>query len=417
MKNFLSRLCLYSLVMTAGGQQAFGELLVDSGFDGSADSADLRADSAGQDWYESRDHTPERLTLNTADIGGNTGKKAALTNFGVGGIAYLTQEFSSPQSARFVVSCDIYIDRIENNGNYDRSGLIYIGDDSISSNAPTGTSNERFVLLGFYDSTPGDTGDDLEIRVRTSSSQSWSTTSTWTSVATGLSYDTWYTVKLVIDVAGTFDLYVNDELRSAGIPKYSGYSSSSIQLITFAAGSNGRGDFYVDNVSAQSTTTDPASTWTELTSDDFESGWGSYRDGGSDCRRSSRDAAFAHQGTYCARIRDNSGTSSSFYSTSGVDVATPGYTEIKVEFWYYPRSMESGENFWVQYYDGSSWQTVANYVSGTDFSNGSFHHVVDLIIQEGAPYDFPTDMKIRFMCDASGNRDYIYVDEVVVSAQ
>ena len=73
-----------------------------------------------------------------------------------------------------------------------------------------------------------------------------------------------------------------------------------------------------------SATTDPASVWTELTSDDFESGWGTYRDGGSDCRRSSRDAAFAHQGTYCARIRDNSGTRSSFYYTSGVDVATPG---------------------------------------------------------------------------------------------
>ena len=100
-----------------------------------------------------------------------------------------------------------------------------------------------------------------------------------------------------------------------------------------------------------------------------------------------------------------------------MDVATPGYTQIKVEFWYYPRSMESGENFWVQYFDGSAWQTVANYVSGTDFSNGSFNHINDLIIDEGALYAFPTDMKIRFMCDASNNRDYIYVDEVIVSAQ
>jgi hypothetical protein len=75
--------------------------------------------------------------------------------------------------------------------------------------------------------------------------------------------------------------------------------------------------------------------WVVLTSDDFEAGWGSYTDGGGDCRRSSSDAAYAHQGTYCARIRDNSGTSSSFYYTNGVDVDGPGYTQIKVDFWFY----------------------------------------------------------------------------------
>ena len=31
-------------------------------------------------------------------------------------------------------------------------------------------------------------------------------------------------------------------------------------------------------------------------------------------------------------------------------------------------------------------------------------------------YTFPTNMKIRFMCDASGNRDDIYVDEIRITA-
>jgi len=155
--------------------------------------------------------------------------------------------------------------------------------------------------------------------------------------------------------------------------------------------------------------------WTDLTYDDFEAGWGSYQDGGSDCRRSSNDSSRAHQGTYCVRIRDNTSTSIFDYS-NGVDVDGPGYTQIKVDFWFYARSMESGEDFWVQYWDGSTWQTVASYVSGTDFSNNSFYHITDIIIDE-ASYTFPTDMKIRFRCDASGNSDYIYVDEVRVSAQ
>ena len=77
--------------------------------------------------------------------------------------------------------------------------------------------------------------------------------------------------------------------------------------------------------------------------------------------------------------------------------------------------MESGEDFWVQYYDGSSWHTVASYVRGTDFVNGQFYHET-VYVNEG-PYTFPADMKVRFMCDASGNGDDIYIDEVKVSAK
>ena len=32
-------------------------------------------------------------------------------------------------------------------------------------------------------------------------------------------------------------------------------------------------------------------------------------------------------------------------------------------------------------------------------------------------YAFPADMKIRFMCDASDNRDDVYIDEIRVSAK
>ncbi|MCP4263658.1 MAG: hypothetical protein GY774_40045, partial [Planctomycetes bacterium] len=229
------------------------ELLVDPYFNDSADSADLRADGAGQDWYESRNDVPALLTLDTADIGGNTGSKAALTNFGSSGNAYLTQEFSAAQTSRVVISLDIFIDRIEDNGNYDRSGLIYIGNDSVTSNAPTGTSNERFVFLTFYDSTPGDTGSDLEIRARTDSGQPYGTTSDWTLVTTGLSYDTWYSIILDVDLAGNnYDLCINDELRGENISKYSGYSSGSVDFVSFVADSDGRGDFYIDNVWAWS---------------------------------------------------------------------------------------------------------------------------------------------------------------------
>jgi hypothetical protein len=165
---------------------------------------------------------------------------------------------------------------------------------------------------------------------------------------------------------------------------------------------------------AKSATTDPQPLWTELTYDDFESGWGNYTDGGWDCYLYTY-GTHAHQGNNAAGIQDNSGTRSSFYYTNGVDVDTPGYVQVKIEFWFKAVSMETGENFWVQYYDGSAWHTVANFVRGTDFDNNVFYQKT-VYIDEGA-YTFPTGMRIRFMCDASANWDDVYIDEIRVSAR
>jgi len=136
--------------------------------------------------------------------------------------------------------------------------------------------------------------------------------------------------------------------------------------------------------------------------------------GGKDCSLYT-SGTLAHQGANAANIQDNSGVSSSFYYTNGVDVDTPGYIQIKVEFWFTTLKIESGEDFWVQYYDGSTWHTVATYVCGADFNNGELYNKT-LNIDE-ANYVFPADMKIRFMCDASDNRDDVYIDEIRVSAK
>lgn len=157
-----------------------------------------------------------------------------------------------------------------------------------------------------------------------------------------------------------------------------------------------------------------APNWTPLTYDDFESGWGNWTDGGGDCSWYT-GGTHAHQGSAAANIQDNSGNSSSFYTSNGIDVDAPGYVELKVEFWFKAVSMENGEDFWVQYWDGSMWHTVAAYARGTDFNNDTFYSV-ELIIPESS-YTFPSDMKLRFMCDASGNTDDIYIDEIKVSAK
>ena len=118
---------------------------------------------------------------------------------------------------------------------------------------------------------------------------------------------------------------------------------------------------------------------------------------------------YAHEGSNAADIQDNSGVASSFYHTVGYDVS--GYTDLEVEFWYMPISMDrSTEDFWVQYWDGSTWLTVEAFAEEIDFENGSFYHVVVQIPAAG--YNYPTDAKLRFMCDASADKDDIFIDEI-----
>jgi len=62
---------------------------------------------------------------------------------------------------------------------------------------------------------------------------------------------------------------------------------------------------------------------------------------------------------------------------------------------------------------GSSCSTVADWDSGDEFTNGDFYP--DSVIITG--FTLTDQTQLRFRCDASGNSDYIYIDEVVISAQ
>ncbi|MDO9172485.1 MAG: S8 family serine peptidase [bacterium] len=154
--------------------------------------------------------------------------------------------------------------------------------------------------------------------------------------------------------------------------------------------------------------TTSSGTWTTITSDNFETGMGTYTDGGLDMLRYTATVN-AHQGAAAADIQDNSGTKSSFYHTAGKNVT--GYSNLEVNFWFKAVGMETGEDFWVQYYDGAAWRTVATYKSGTDFVNSTFYNKTVTISR--ATYAYPTAAKLRFMCDASADDDDVYIDEIV----
>jgi len=152
-----------------------------------------------------------------------------------------------------------------------------------------------------------------------------------------------------------------------------------------------------------------------LVEEGFENGWGLWTDGGGDCSLYT-SGTFAYAGNNAADIQDNSGTASSFYLTNGIDIHTPAFTKLSINFYFYAYSMDnSSEDFWVQYFDGSAWYTIETYARTIDFENNTFYEATVEILESN--YTFPTDMKIRFMCDASGNSDDVYIDNITITGE
>lgn len=140
----------------------------------------------------------------------------------------------------------------------------------------------------------------------------------------------------------------------------------------------------------------------------FETGLDGWIDGGSDCVRFNNSTR-AWEGSYSIRIRDNS--SSSNAQSPILDLS--GNTQITIEFHTYARGMEVGENFFVEFYNGSSYQVIGDYARGTDFNNNAFF--TDTIVLDAGTYSFNANNRFRFRNDASVNNDQIYFDAVVIS--
>ncbi len=141
----------------------------------------------------------------------------------------------------------------------------------------------------------------------------------------------------------------------------------------------------------------------------FESGWDGWVDGGSDAWRNT-NSTYAWEGSGSIRIRDNSGTASSMTLNN---LNTSGFDAVEVEFYFYPRGMETGEDFWLRFNNGSSWTTVATWARGTDFENNGFY--VATVVLDASQYSFGPNTDFRFQCDASVNNDRIYIDAVTIT--
>ena len=216
------------------------DLLVDSDLEDSLDSQELRDDTPGlRDWYESRNDDPSLATLDQTDIGGNATKKIKFTGSSLGN-AYVSQEFGSPRTDNFTVQWDVYVaEIIDLTADPDRGAWMFIGNDA--SNGPNSSFSAQFVSLAFAKDGGGTTGAmDLVAR---DDDDSWTS---FTTVSSGLFLDTWYTIKVDVDVtAGTYDVYVDDLLQGTLTAQN---PLSEVNYISFATWNDGAATAYFDNI-------------------------------------------------------------------------------------------------------------------------------------------------------------------------
>lgn len=154
--------------------------------------------------------------------------------------------------------------------------------------------------------------------------------------------------------------------------------------------------------------TSDSNVFTTITFDDFEVGYGNFTDGGDNSIRYA--GSYSHQGQRSIDLQDNTSTSL-ITTTTGRNVS--GYATLEVDFWFKMVQLEEGEDFWLQYSPdgGTNWQTVASWTRtpGQHDNNTFYNKVVKLT---KGPYNFSSNAKIRFRCDASSSGDDVYIDEV-----
>jgi hypothetical protein len=225
-----------------------------------------------------------------------------------------------------------------------------------------------------------------------------------------------------IYVDGKLDTY--QHIHAAG--KLLGSGDTPVGAIGKGTGVAGRQTIFSTSFEAQDEknewtenngTSEQQQNWSNLRYDDFNSAWGNYIPGSNGTYADSyRSTSYKHEGVASACIRDNSGTYSSFTLGNSIDIDTPSYKSLMVDFWWMWRGngWANTEDWWLRYYNGSTWITVLDIDYPSTYTKGVWYHTIVYINE--SDYKFPTEMRLRFQCDASYDDDLVYFDQIYINA-
>ncbi|PKA81900.1 putative secreted protein (Por secretion system target) [Ulvibacter sp. MAR_2010_11] len=139
----------------------------------------------------------------------------------------------------------------------------------------------------------------------------------------------------------------------------------------------------------------------------FETGLDGWIDGGNDCAR--QQSSNSYEGSYSIRLRDGSSTSNAVSPSLNLS----GNTQVSIEFHTNSSGMENGKSFFVEFFDGTSYQTIGQYISGTHFTNGTFFNG-NITLNSGS-YSFNSNNRIRFRNAGTSNNDQLWFDQVIIT--
>ncbi|KAL3803199.1 hypothetical protein HJC23_003474 [Cyclotella cryptica] len=149
--------------------------------------------------------------------------------------------------------------------------------------------------------------------------------------------------------------------------------------------------------------------WRTVLSEDFESGYGSFRRGGRHAKL--YKAAKFREGVI--RIQNGKGPKSSFYSD---DITLNGESDFRVTFSFMAISMEDDDNFCLDYStdSGKTWSEVECWsTKKDDFNNKIWEDNVTVEFSDGKA----DEINIKFRCNGNSNKDDVLFDKVEVEAK
>ncbi len=157
---------------------------------------------------------------------------------------------------------------------------------------------------------------------------------------------------------------------------------------------------------AASATTDASSGPVTLLDDSFELDFANWTDGGN--TDWDRTTSYAVSGNYSAHAgsRDNDLISDNLDTTA--------YSSIDIEFWYRDDDIDDGDNIYAQLYDGSSYINLYELGNSTE---DTWHQYQTTLSSSSNPEYFHSTFRIKFEGSSIDNRENLWIDDVLITAE
>ncbi|WP_258103484.1 BNR-4 repeat-containing protein [Marinoscillum sp. MHG1-6] len=139
----------------------------------------------------------------------------------------------------------------------------------------------------------------------------------------------------------------------------------------------------------------------------FESGWGIWYDGGSNCDLVN-NPAMAATGNYCVDIKNGNG--SSYTRTTDQDLSAYASAEFSLSF--ITDGLSTGESFTVNVSNnsGADWTLMKRYVEGTDFTDGV--RVNDVLTTSGIT--LTANSRFKIIGEMNSKNDHVFLDDLEI---